>query len=200
VKSTVYLVMTVTMNRRKVDGPVVRAIAIEMMTFDQVIRLEKEPTGLAAPLLFLQQRRKSPRHARVASPSCRPVAPVPIIGAGTASHFSVSNDRHAKVPIQGQAISVPEFPAFAGCDSPVSRDGPPSTLTRMPKECPSSELLIESVVEQMKSLRAHYRPIVIGPARDHWVEYPHEICLLGCLRMADDLREPCPVAFDGLLA
>jgi hypothetical protein len=34
VKPTVYLVVTVTMNHRKVDVPVVRAIAIEMMTLD----------------------------------------------------------------------------------------------------------------------------------------------------------------------
>src|SRR5688572_15699275 len=166
--------MTVTMNRRKVDVPVVKSIAIEMMTFDQVIRLEKESTCLAAPLLFFQQCCQSFRHAWVVSPSCRPVSPVPIIWAGAASHFSVSHNRHACVPMQGQTVSVPELPAFAWGDVPVSRDGPPSTFARMPKECPSSEFLIESVVKQMKGLRAYYRPIVICPARDHRVEYPNE--------------------------
>ena len=34
-KSTVYLVMTVTMNRRQIAVPVVRPIAIAVMEFDQ---------------------------------------------------------------------------------------------------------------------------------------------------------------------
>jgi hypothetical protein len=34
VKSTVYLVMTVTMDRRQVDVPVIRSISIDMMEFD----------------------------------------------------------------------------------------------------------------------------------------------------------------------
>jgi hypothetical protein len=200
VKSTVYLIMTVTMNRRKVDVPVVRAIAIEMMTFDQVIRLEKEPTGLAAPLLLFQQRRKSPRHARVASPSCRPVAPVPIIRAGLASHFDMSNNRHAGVLVEGRPVLLPELPACARRGVPLSLDCPPPACAGMPEKRPSSAFLIESVVEPMEGLRTDPRPRGICPAGDNRVEDPNQIRLLGRLVLADPLRERCPVAFDRRLA
>ena len=195
-KSTVYLVMTVTMNRRKVDVPAVRAITIEMMTLDQVIRLEKESTGLAAPLLLFQQGCKALRHSWVLPTPCRPVSPVPIIRAGVTSHLRVSNNWHRSMLIEGGAGSIPERPAGAGCGVPVSTDGPPSTFARMPKECPSSELLIEPVVKQMKGLRAYHRPIIIGPARDHRVKEPNEVRLLGGLISADHLRELGPVAFN----
>ena len=197
-KSTVYLVMTVTMNRRKVDVPAVRAITIEVMTLDQVIRLEKESTGLAAPLLFFQQGCKTLRHAWVLSTPRRPVSPVPVIGASVTSHFRMPNNWHRSMLIEGWASSIPERPAGAGCGIPVSTNGPPSTFARMPKECPSSELLIESVVKQMKGLRAYHRPIIIRPARDHRVEEPNEIRLLGSLISADHLRELGPVAFNRL--
>jgi hypothetical protein len=49
----VYLVMTVTMDRRQVAVPVVRPITINVMEFDQVFRLEEESARLAAPCLFL---------------------------------------------------------------------------------------------------------------------------------------------------
>jgi hypothetical protein len=45
------------MNRRQIDVPVVRPIAIAVMDFDQVIRLEEESACLAASGLFLHQRR-----------------------------------------------------------------------------------------------------------------------------------------------
>jgi hypothetical protein len=70
----------------------------------------------------------------------------------------------------------------------------------MPKERPSSEFLIESVVKQMESLRAHHCPIIIGPARDHQVKESNEIRLLSGLIAADQLRELGPVAFDRLWA
>ena len=58
-KSTVYLVMTVTMNRRQVDVPVIRSISIDVMEFDQVFRLEEESARLAARCLFLQHHREA---------------------------------------------------------------------------------------------------------------------------------------------
>ncbi len=47
-KSTVYLVVTVTMNRRQVAVPVVRSISIDVMEFDQVFRLEEESARLGS--------------------------------------------------------------------------------------------------------------------------------------------------------
>jgi hypothetical protein len=51
VVSTVYLVVTVTVNRRQVAIPVVAVIAIEVMDFDQRWRREDESTRLAASWL-----------------------------------------------------------------------------------------------------------------------------------------------------
>jgi len=51
VVSTVYLVVTVTVNRRQVAIPVVAVIAIEVMDFDQRLRREDESTRFAASLL-----------------------------------------------------------------------------------------------------------------------------------------------------
>ena len=48
---TVYLVVTVTVNRHQVVIPVVAVITIEMMDFNQCLRREDESTGLAASLL-----------------------------------------------------------------------------------------------------------------------------------------------------
>ena len=45
VVSTVYLVVTVTMNRRQVVIPIVAVVAIEMMDFDQRMRREDEFAG-----------------------------------------------------------------------------------------------------------------------------------------------------------
>jgi hypothetical protein len=164
VKSTMYLVVTVTMDRRKVDVPVVGALAVEMMAVDQVIRLEKESTCLAAPLLFLPQRRKALWPTRVVSPSCRPVSPVPIIWASLASHFRMSSNRYASVPMQAQTVSVPELPAFAGWDVPIPGDGPTPTFARMPEEHPASEFLIEPVIEQLQGLRTDHCSIAAIPA------------------------------------
>lgn len=197
-KSTVYLVVTVTMNRRKVDVPVVGPIAIQVMDFDQVIRLEEESARLAAPCLLLHQRRQSPRYARVLTPPCRPIAPVPVIRAGLPLHFDVSSNRHARVLVEGRPISLPELPALAWRGVPVSTDCPTPTFARVPEKRPSSELLIESVVEPMEGLRADHRPIVIGPASDDGVQHPNQVRLSGRPVLADQLRQPRPVAFHRL--
>src|SRR5262249_36804520 len=114
-------------------------MAIEVMAFDQVLRLEKESACLAASFLFLQQCCKSPRHTRVLTPSCRPVSPVPVIWAGLPLHFDVPNNRHATVLVQRRPVSIPELPALAWCGVPVSTDRPPPTFARVPEERPASE-------------------------------------------------------------
>jgi hypothetical protein len=53
VKATVYLVMTVTMDRRQGAVPVVRPMAIAVMAFDQGFRLAVASARLAAPGLLL---------------------------------------------------------------------------------------------------------------------------------------------------
>ena len=107
-KSTVYLVMTVTMNHRQVDISVVRPIAIAVMAFDQGFRREEESARLAVPCLFLQQRREAPRHTRVFAPSCRPIAPVAVVWARLPLHFDVSHNGDMRVLVQGWSVAVPE--------------------------------------------------------------------------------------------
>lgn len=189
VKSTVYLVMTVTMNRRQVDVPVMVASTIEVMAFNQVLRLEKESACLAASFLSLQQCRKSPRHTWVLTPSCRPIAPVPVIWAGLPLHFGVPNNRHARVLVECRPVSIPEFPALAGRGVLISTHCPTPTFAGMPEKRPSSELLIQLAVEPMEGRRTDHRAIVIGPARDDRVEYPDQVRLLGRLVLSDDLSQ-----------
>ena len=63
--ATVYLVVTVTMNRRQVVIPVVAVVAIQMMDFDQRLRRKDESAGFAASLLPFKQGCRSVRYARV---------------------------------------------------------------------------------------------------------------------------------------
>jgi hypothetical protein len=200
VTSTVYLVVTVTMNRRKVEVPVVGSMAIEVMEFDQVIRLEVESARLAAPFLLLQKRRESPRHAWVFTPLYRPITPVPVIQAGFPLHFDVSNNRHARVLVECWPVFIPEVPAFAGRGVPRATDGPTPTCARVPEERPSSALLIQLVVEPMEGRRTDHRAIVMCPTSDDRVKYPDQVRLLGRLVLTDDLRQLRPVAFHRLFA
>ncbi len=52
--STMYLVVTVTVNRRQVTIPVVTVIAIEVMDLDQRLRREHESTGFTTSLLYFE--------------------------------------------------------------------------------------------------------------------------------------------------
>jgi len=133
VKSTVYLVVTVTMNRRQVGVPVVRSISIDVMEFDQVFRLEEESARLTAPCLFLQQRREPPRHTWVFTPPCRPIAPVPVVQARLPLHFDMSHNGDTRVLVERWSLAIPEVPAFAGGCVPISLDCPPPTFPRVSK-------------------------------------------------------------------
>src|SRR5262249_43319713 len=133
--------MTVTVDRRKVKVPVLGPIAIAVMDLDQVLRPEEESTRLAVPFLFLQQHRKAPWHARVFTPPCRPIAPVPVIRAGLSLHFDMPQNWHVRVLVEARSVFLPEVPALAWCDVPVATDHPSPTFARMPEERPTSELL-----------------------------------------------------------
>ena len=108
-KSTVYLVMTVTMDRRQVAVPVVRPIAITVMEFDQVFRLEVESARFAVPCLCFQQRREASRHAWVCAPPCRPIAPVPVVQARLPLHFDVSHNGDTRVLVKRWSLAIPLF-------------------------------------------------------------------------------------------
>ena len=68
----------------------------------------------------------------------------------------------------------------------------------MPEEHPPSELLVQSVVEQMKGLGTDHRAVVVGPAGDDRGEQADKIDLSCRFVPADDLRQLRPVAFDCL--
>ena len=52
--STVYLVVTVAVDRRQVAIPVMAMITIKVMGFDQRLRREDKSTGFAASLLHFE--------------------------------------------------------------------------------------------------------------------------------------------------
>jgi len=181
VKSTVALVMTVTMNRRKGDVPGVRTMAIKVMECAQVIRLEEESARRATPFLVLQKRRESPRYAWVVAPSCRPIAPVPVIQAGRPWPFDVSNHRYARVLVECRPGVIPDFPALAGRGIPITLESPPPPRARMPAKRPASALLIQLAVVPMEGHRTDHRALVICPASDARVEYPAQVRLRAAL-------------------
>src|SRR5262245_40193501 len=187
--------MTVTMNHRQIDIPVVRPIAIAVMEFDQVFRREEESARLAVSCLFLQQRCKAPRHAWVFTPPCRPIAPVAVVQARLPLHFDVSHNGDTRVLVECWSVAGPERPACAGCGVPVALDSPSPTFAGVPEKRPSSALLIQAVVEQMQGLRTDHRPIVIGPASDDRVEEADPVRLLGRFMLTDQCRQRGPVAF-----
>ena len=110
-KSAVDLVVTVTVDRRKIVVPVLGPIAIKVMDLEQVLRLEEESARLTAPVLFLQQGCEVPRHAWVFALPRRPITPAPIIQAGLPLHFDVSPNRHARVLVEARSVFLPEVPA-----------------------------------------------------------------------------------------
>src|SRR5215472_4804631 len=191
--------MTVTMDRRQVAVPVVRSITIAVMEFDQVFRREVESARLTTPGLLLHQRREPPRHPRVCTPPCRPIAPVPVVQACFPLHFDVSHNRDTRVPVERWSLGIPEGPAFARGGVPIALDDPPPTFAWVPEKRPSSELLIQSVVEQMKRPRTDHCPIVIGPASDDRVQEADQVRLRGRLLLTDQRRQRCPVAFHRLV-
>src|SRR5262249_22495763 len=149
--------------------------------------------------LLLQQRREAPRHARVFAPSCRPIAPVAVVRARLPLHFDVSHNGDTRVLVECWSLGIPEVPAFAGGGVPIALDDPPPTFAWVPEKRPSSELLIQSVVEQMKRPRTDHCTIVIGPASDDRVQDADQVCLRGRLVLTDQRRQRCLVAFHRLL-
>jgi len=115
-------------------------------------------------------------------------------------HFDVSHNRDTRVSVERWSLGIPEVPAFAGGGVPVSLDCPPPTLARVPEKRPSSELLIQAVVEQMKGPCTDHCTIVISPASDDRVEYADQVRLLGRLMLTDQRRQRRPVAFHRLVA
>src|SRR5712692_9302296 len=187
--------MTVTVDRRKIGVSVLGPIAITVMDLDEAFRLEEESARLTAPLLFLQQGRESPRHAGVFALPRRPITPASIIQAGLPLHFDVSHNWHVRVLVEAWSVFLPEVPALAWRDVPVATDHPPPTFARMPEEHPPSELLVQSMVEQMKGLCTDHGAVVVGPAGDDRVEQADEIALSCRFVPADELRQLRPVAF-----
>src|SRR5262249_34744235 len=104
------------------------------------------------------------------------------------------------VLVECWSVTVPERPAFAGRGVPISLDGPSSTFAGVPEKHPSSELLIQAVVEQMKGLRTDHRTIGIGPASNDRVEEARQVRLLGRFVLLDPRRQRGPVAFHRLFA
>jgi hypothetical protein len=61
-------------------------------------------------------------------------------------------------------------------------------LAGVPEQRPSSELLIQAVVEQMKGPYTDHCTVVIGPASDEQVKEADQVRLLGRLMLTDQRR------------
>ena len=92
--STVYLVVTVTVNRQEVIELVVLVITIEMVEFHKGLRHENESASLATSLLVLESPCQVGWHTGVYPSTRCPITPVAVKWTCLSSDLDVSNNRH----------------------------------------------------------------------------------------------------------
>jgi len=194
----VYLVVTVTVDRRDVIELVVLMITIEMVQFHKGLRHENESASLATPLLMLESPCQAGWHPWVHPPAHRPVAPVAVIGTCLPPHLGVSDDRHLGVGIENTSPSARKYPALTSIYPPVALGDPVLGFARMPMACPPGETDIELVIELVEDDLADHRPIIVTPTRNHRVQPTDQSALCGRLILADHFGELPIVGLDGL--
>ena len=99
-------IVTVSMQRLEVCPACITAIAIDMIDFNPILRVEEQPTGGTAPPLLFEQRRQSRTDPRVPSLSRAPIDPIAIIGTAGAPDFDMPGD--------GDLTMGMEVPALRG--------------------------------------------------------------------------------------
>ena len=85
-------IVAVSMQRLEVRHACITAIAIDMIDFNPIVRVEEQPTGGTAPTLLFEQRRQSRTDSGVPSLSCAPIDPIPVIGTAVAPDFDMPGD------------------------------------------------------------------------------------------------------------
>jgi hypothetical protein len=92
--TSVYLVVTVTVDRHQIAIRSIPAVLIAVMDFQQRLWQEDESTVSTSTMSIPQQSRDPCRNPRIGAAPCRPVAPIAIEGARCAFHFAMPHDRH----------------------------------------------------------------------------------------------------------
>jgi hypothetical protein len=85
-------IVAVSMQRLKVRRACIAAIAIDMINFNPILRVEEQPTvGTVSPLL-LEQQGQSRTDPWMPSLSRAPIDPIAIIGTAVAPDFDMPGD------------------------------------------------------------------------------------------------------------
>jgi hypothetical protein len=95
--STVYPVVTVTVNGCQILHSGIAMIAIGMVNFYRIIRMEVKSTLSTLAFLPLDGSWNSCTDSGVCAPSFTPVSPVSIVGGCCAFHFDMTADRSFSV-------------------------------------------------------------------------------------------------------
>jgi len=173
-------IVAVSMQRVEVCPACVTAIAIDMVNFNPILRVEEQPTGGTAPPLLFEQRRQSRTDFGVPSLSRAPIDPIAIIGTTVVPDFAMPGDgdltRGMEVP--GMRSSRRGGKGQAGAQPvPVALDHPRRGLGRVTSVRPTPELGPGKGVEAGINGLAHTDAGVVCPAPDDGVELTDHLAL-----------------------
>jgi hypothetical protein len=186
--SIVYPVVTVTMDRREIDGLVVMTVSIKMMQVDTCIGHEEKPTYLAAAFLLFAHRGQPKRNTRRGSATACPVTPVAIVGTRDPTDLHMPHDCDAAMLVEGEPVTIAENPPLSGRNIPISSTNPVARFSGVSVSGPSRQFDVALMIEFLEDLFANYSPVIITPACNFWIQQSNEVSLLGRFVAADALR------------
>jgi len=170
----------VSMQRLKVRRACIAAIAIDMINFNPILRVEEQPTvGTVSPLL-LEQHGQSRTDPWMPSLSRAPIDPIAIIGTAGAPDFDMPGDGDLtmRVEVPGMRSGRRRGKGQAGAQPvPVALYHPRRGFGRVTSVCPTPELGPGKGVEAGIDGLAHPNAVVVCPAPDDGVELTDHLAL-----------------------
>ena len=193
-------IVAVSMQRLKVRRACIAAIAIDMINFNPILRVEEQPTvGTVSPLL-LEQQGQSRTDPWMPSLSRAPIDPIAIIGTPGAPDFDMPGDGDLimRVEVPGMRSGRRRGKGQAGAQSvPVALYHPRRGFGRVTSVCPTPELGPGEGVEAGIGGLAHPNAVVVCPAPDDGVELTDHLALGQGPGTANDPSEFREMLLDG---
>src|SRR5262245_45733622 len=129
--ASVYLVVTVTVDRRQIAIGVIPVLLVPVMYLQQRLWQEEESTVRAPALLPVQEGGYPSRDTWIGPPAPHPIVPVPIERACRRLHFAVPGDGHCGVLVKGQPLFCGKLPPRSLLNAPVAAGNPPPPFVGM---------------------------------------------------------------------
>src|SRR5437870_9684372 len=173
-------IVAVSMQRLEVRPACIAAIAIDMIDFNPILRVEEQPTVGTAPPLLLEQHGQSRTDPWVPSLSRAPIDPIAIIGTAGAPDFDMPGDGDLTMGMEvpGMRSSRRRGKGQAGAQPvPVALYHPRRGFGRVTSVCPAPELGPGEGVEAGIHGLAHTGAGVVCPTPDYGVELTDHLAL-----------------------